>query len=66
MLLVCIACKNNLIRYKEIRDETDCCQLAMSVSLIKYTELKNRGPGSGYPIHLNERRIKNIELSVRR
>jgi len=49
-----------------MREEADCCQLATSISPIKYTELKNRGAGPGYLIHSNERRIKNIELSVRR
>lgn len=45
-----------------MRDEADCCQLDVSLSPIKYTELKNRGEGPGHAIHSKEWRIKNTEL----
>lgn len=44
-----------------MRDQADCCQLSMSISSIKYIELKkNEGEGPGYSINSKDKEYRNV------
>jgi hypothetical protein len=50
-----------------VDNEEDCCQLAASISSIKYSELNGNGVEEPeYPINSKEGRVRNIELCVKK